>query len=324
MAKVVSSDSFVSAIHRSPLVDRIIAIARDKSDADASKATTATSRHPSIPKYEPALARGTPRATLVVCRGDSAGNFVRSGLASVGKRDFGMYPLRGKFLNARGLTSKSVLDNKEATELLKILGIQLNTTYTRETASKLPYARLMVAADQDVDGSHIAGLVFNFIDACAPSLLAVKPGYLCRFATSLIRVSLGSGRRAEEIGFYSQIEYDAWYNHQKEAGHSVGKPWYFKGLGTSSASLAKEYFKDLRKEQHRDATHGIECSDALDMAFHKKRTDDRKDFDDAVRSECLRAVRARGDDAHHIRARRVAAPVCSFDVASRHPGIGRI
>lgn len=275
-SKWVPSKEFVSAIERSPLIDRIIAISREKNDADAAKATkVSTARHPSFGKYEPALARG-PDATLVACEGDSAANFVRSGLASVGRRKFGLYPLRGKFLNTRGLTAKHVVENKEAMELMKILGIQLNATYTSDMVAKLPYGRLMVAADQDVDGSHIAGLVFNFIDTCAPSLLAVKPDYLSRFATSLIRVSLG--KQKQEVGFYSQTEYETWCEERRANSLPIGKAKYFKGLGTSSATLAKEYFRDLKKNNIVMRHTGKTCSDALDLAFNKKRADDRKVF----------------------------------------------
>lgn len=274
--KWVPSKEFVSAVERSPLVERLIAVSREKSDADAARATkVSTSRHPSFSKYEPALARG-PDATLVACEGDSAANFVRSGLASVGKRKFGLYPLRGKFLNTRGLSAKSIVENREATELIRILGIQLHTTYTSEMVAKLPYGRLMVAADQDVDGSHIAGLVFNFIDTCAPSLLAVKPDYLSRFATSLIRVSLG--KQHDEVGFYSQIEYETWCARRREDGLPLGKAKYFKGLGTSSSALAKEYFRDLATNNIVMRHTGHSCNDALDLAFNKRRADDRKSF----------------------------------------------
>lgn len=278
----VPSKEFASSLERSPLVDRIIAALRDKNDADAAKATkVSASRHPSFGKYEPALQRGLD-ATLVACEGDSAANFVRSGLASVGKRKFGLYPLRGKFLNTRGLTARQVVENKEAMELMKILGLQLNTTYTTELVAKLPYGRLMVAADQDVDGSHIAGLVFNFIDTCAPSLLQVRPDYLSRFATSLIRVSLGKQER--EIGFYSQTEYDAWCAQRRDEGRSLGKAKYFKGLGTSSAALAKEYFRELGKNHIIMRHTGEPSSEALDLAFNKRRADDRKAF---LSNECV-------------------------------------
>lgn len=270
------SESFRSALERSVLPERLVAAAREKSDLEAMRATKATPRALAIAKYEPALRRHTAHATLIVCEGDSAGNLVRSGLTVVGRRDFGLYPLRGKFLNARGLSPKTILENKEALELLKILGIQLQTDYDVESVRKLPYARLMAMTDQDVDGSHIMGLLFNLIDVCAPSLLRHRPEYLCRFATSLIRVTLPRG--GEEVGFYSQGEYDAWCEDRRQAGASLGVAKYFKGLGTSSAAQAKEYFRHLRENTITLVHGGPTSSDALDLAFNKKRTDDRKTF----------------------------------------------
>lgn len=277
----VPSREFRSAVERSTLVDRIIDRASDREDTDAIRLTKATSRHPSIPKYEPALARNTGRATLIVCEGDSAANFVRSGLATVGKRDFGLYPLRGKFLNTRGLSFRAISENKEANELLRILGIELQAEYTLERVSKLPYARLMVMSDQDVDGSHIAGLVFNFIDTCAPSLLRVRSDFLSRFATSLIRVSIG--RAAPSIGFFSQVEYDDWCASRRAEGQTCGSATYFKGLGTSSSAMAKDYFRELSRNTIVLRHTGSACGDALDLAFNRKRADDRRSF---LSSQC--------------------------------------
>lgn len=268
------SDSFRATLERSTLPDRLIVVAKEKADAEAAKATKTSTRHPNIAKYEPALRRNTDTATLIVCEGDSAGNLVRSGLTVVGRKDYGLYPLRGKFINARGLSTKAILENKEALELLKILGIQLNTKYDKASIKRLPYAKLMVMTDQDVDGSHIMGLLFNLIDTCAPSLLEHKKDYLCRFATSLIRVAIGK----KEVGFYSQSEYDTWCDQRKANGEGIGVAKYFKGLGTSSAEQAKQYFRNLNENTITMLHDGSESSESLDLAFNKKRADDRRAF----------------------------------------------
>ena len=106
--------SFISALERSNLPDKLIVASQEKTNADAAKATKASSRQLNIAKYEPALKRYTSTATLIVCEGDSAGNLVRSGLTVVGRQDYGLYPLKGKFLNVRGLNTKTILENKEA------------------------------------------------------------------------------------------------------------------------------------------------------------------------------------------------------------------
>lgn len=271
------TDAFRAAVEASPLVARAVAAAQHKEEAGAAKATKAT-RHPTIAKYDPALVLHKGSATLLVAEGDSAKNFVTAGLSVVSRKHYGVYPIRGKFLNVREESSKTILANKEAVELLKILGIQLHTTYTPEMVRKLPYARLMVISDQDVDGSHIAGLLYNLIDVCAPSLLECKPDFLCRFATSLIRVSLGKKEKGGDVGFYSQTEYDAWCAQRRADGKTLGTARYYKGLGTSTAAEAKSYFSKLAEHSIVFRHEGAASSQSLDLAFHKKRADDRKAF----------------------------------------------
>ena len=269
-------ESFVAALARAPFVDRAVELAKQKELVEASKATKSTKKNaPTDAKYEPAFKKGTPQSTLIVCEGDSAANLVRSGLSVVGRKHYGLYPLRGKFLNVRGVKPGDVMQNKEAMTLLRILGIQLGITYDADLVRKLPYQRLMVMSDQDVDGSHIAGLVYNFVDVVAPSLLAQHPDFMYRFATALIRVTVD---REQQLGFYSQTEYDAWAAERRAAGRPVGTCKYFKGLGTSSAALAKEYFRNLADNVIAVRHSGAGCADALDMAFNKKRSDDRKAF----------------------------------------------
>lgn len=268
-------DTFTSALTRTSLIERAVELAKQKELVDASKATKNTKKNtPMDCKYEPAQRKGTPQSTLIVCEGDSAANLVRSGLSVVGRKHYGLYPLRGKFLNVRGVKSRDVMENKEAMTLLRILGIQLGVDYDDVMVRKLPYQRLMVMSDQDVDGSHIAGLVFNFIDVVAPSLLIKHPNFMYRFATALIRVKVDK----TQLGFYSQTEYDDWVVERRTQGLCIGTCKYFKGLGTSSAALAKEYFHNLSDNIILMRHSGTECGNALDMAFNKKRSDSRKEF----------------------------------------------
>ena len=52
----------------------------------------------------------------------------------------------------------------------------------------LRYGHLMIMTDQDHDGSHIKGLIMNFLHHFYPSLLKV-PGFLVEFITPIIKVS---------------------------------------------------------------------------------------------------------------------------------------
>jgi DNA topoisomerase-2 len=96
---------------------------------------------------------------------------------------------------------------------------------------------------QDQDGSHIKGLLINLFHHFWPSLLQV-PGFLRVFVTPIVKATRA---RTEPILFYTIPEYLEW----KEE-NSNGKGWtikYYKGLGTSSAAEAKQYFSDLDTHQ---------------------------------------------------------------------------
>jgi DNA topoisomerase-2 len=68
------------------------------------------------------------------------------------------------------------------------LGIQIGTKY--DDTSKLRYGKLMIMTDQDNDGSHIKGLIINFIHHFWPSLLQLN-GFLEEFVTPIIKATKG-------------------------------------------------------------------------------------------------------------------------------------
>lgn len=67
----------------------------------------------------------------------------------------------------------------------QILGLQHKREYT--DVSSLRYGHLMIMTDQDHDGSHIKGLLINFIHHFWPSLLKVD-GFLQEFITPIVKV----------------------------------------------------------------------------------------------------------------------------------------
>jgi DNA topoisomerase-2 len=91
--------------------------------------------------------------TLIVTEGDSAKTLAVCGLSVVGRDTFGVFPLRGKLLNVRQAKTADMIKNKELSNLVKILGLRYQHKY--QSLDELRYGKLMVMADQDVDGSHI-------------------------------------------------------------------------------------------------------------------------------------------------------------------------
>jgi DNA topoisomerase-2 len=85
----------------------------------------------------------------------------------------------------RDATATQISENTEIQHLKQILGLQHGKQY--EDAKALRYGSLMIMTDQDHDGSHIKGLIMNFLHTFYPSLLKV-PGFLVEFITPIIKV----------------------------------------------------------------------------------------------------------------------------------------
>ena len=144
-----------------------------------------------IEKLDDAKFAGTKNSlqcTLILTEGDSAKVSAVAGVSEIPKgRDiYGIYPLKGKLLNTRGEGKEKVIaNNKEIIELKRIIGLQEGKEY--KSIDTLRYGKIMILTDQDVDGSHIKGLIINFISSRWPSLLKIK-GFIVNFLTQLLKL----------------------------------------------------------------------------------------------------------------------------------------
>lgn len=246
--------------------------AKDAKKTDGSKKKTLRG----LPKLEDALWAGTAKsseATLILTEGDSAAASAIAGLAVVGRERWGVFPLRGKMLNVKDISQDKFNKNEELTSIKKILGLEQGKVY-RDTKS-LRYGRVMIMTDQDHDGSHIKGLLMNFFHTFWPSLL--QNGFLCCLATPLLKLT----RRGVVQSFYSQGEFEAWRDSLANNAADLAIAMrgttmkYYKGLGTSTAQEAREWFKDLFDMKYE---WDGESDNAICLAFSKKRADDRKEW----------------------------------------------
>ena len=85
----------------------------------------------------------------------------------------------------------------------------------------------MIMTDQDHDGSHIKGLLINFIHHFWPTLIE-KNGFMKEFVTPILKVTKGG---QEVKSFFTIPEYEAWAHGKNISSYKVK---YYKGLGTST------------------------------------------------------------------------------------------
>lgn len=128
----------------------------------------------------------------------------------------------------------------------------------------------MIMTDQDHDGSHIKGLIINFIHHNWPSLL--KMNFMEEFITPIVKVTKGN----KSISFYSLPEMEEW--KKGEPGWKNWKLKYYKGLGTSTSKEAKEYFTEIARHRIKFKYEGSRDDDQITMAFSKKCIEQRKDW----------------------------------------------
>ena len=195
--------------------------------------------------------------TLFICEGDSASGSITK------TRDVNtqaVFSLKGKPLNAFGLTKKIVYENEEFNLLQAALNIE-------DGIENLRYNNIVVATDADVDGMHIRLLLLTFFLQFFPDL--VKNGHVYILQTPLFRVR----NKKETIYCYSETE-------KRNAVSKLGvKPEItrFKGLGEISPDEFKLFIgKDMRKEPviiGKDRT-------IVDMLsyYMGKNTQERQDF----------------------------------------------
>ncbi|XP_060111232.1 DNA topoisomerase 2-alpha [Heteronotia binoei] len=270
------SEKFIKGVVGCGIVESILNWVSFKAQTQLNKKCSSVkhTRIKGIPKLDDANDAGSKNSiscTLILTEGDSAKTLAVSGLGIVGRDKYGVFPLRGKMLNVREASHKQIMENAEINSLIKIVGLQYKKNYDDpESLKSLRYGKIMIMTDQDQDGSHIKGLLINFIHHNWPSLL--RHSFLEEFITPIVKAS----KNKEEIAFYSIPEFEEWKTNAPN--YKSWKIKYYKGLGTSTSKEAKEYFAEMARHRIPFKYSGPEDDDAISLAFSKKKVEDRKEW----------------------------------------------
>ena len=265
------SEEIIKKIEKLGITANVVDIAKAKENKSLSKTDGSKKiRLSGVPKLDDANYAGTSqghKCKLILTEGDSAKASAVAGLSVVGRDYYGVFPLRGKLLNVRDATTAQLLKNEEINTLKQIMGLHQNKEYT--DLKSLRYGGIIIFTDADTDGSHIKGLIINFIHTFWPSLLKFD-SFVSSIVTPIVKVSKGLTVRP----FYNQEDFIKWKNENDCSRWQIK---YYKGLGTSTAKEAKEYFSNLSRQ-----TVVYSFTDTTDMdlvkAFKKGFEDNRKEW----------------------------------------------
>lgn len=278
-SKCELGDKFLKKVAESEAIQNIMEFAERKADKLMAKSDGSKRSRVSNNKLVEANLAGTRRGhecTLILTEGDSAKGLAVSGRTALDPDRIGVFPLRGKLLNVRDASIDQITKNQEIQNIKQFLGLKHKQNYT--DTKGLRYGHLMIMADQDHDGSHIKGLLINFLQVQFPSLLQI-PDFFQEFVTPIMKVWQGPDPKKPQklVTFFTQPEFHEWKeSHKNELSRWQSK--YLKGLGSSSNEDAQMYFANLDKHLKEFETMKPEEAELFDLVFSKKKADARKEW----------------------------------------------
>lgn len=169
-ANVKDALFFARKIMATPsIIEPIIEAQLAKKQAADKRAATIAQKNLRKVKVAKHISANKPNSTLKIVEGDSAMGF----LLKVRDPDtVGAYPLRGVIMNTWDMKPADVLKNKELSELVAVLNLDINNP---NSVDNMSYESIATLTDADHDGiGHISPLLIAFFYKFWPRLLSEK------------------------------------------------------------------------------------------------------------------------------------------------------
>lgn len=222
---------------------------------------------PALPgKLADCISQDLSRTELFLVEGDSAGGSARQAR----DKDFqAILPLRGKILNTWEVASGSVLASTEVHDLAVAIGCDPG----KDDISGLRYGKVIILADADSDGLHIATLLTALFLKHFPALVAA--GHVFVAMPPLFRVDVG-----KQVWYALDEEEKRLLLERIEREKVRGQVHVtrFKGLGEMNPQQLREstIHPDTRRLVQLTVDDDDQTRGLMDMLLAKKRAGDRK------------------------------------------------
>ncbi len=154
----VDDEKFITRIMKNeeliqPIIEALM-LKKQLAEARALRKAQKTAKKKKIASHISASGKNIEDKILFITEGQSAiSNLINVRQTAI----HGGFPLRGKPRNVRELKPTDIMKNKELSELMSIIGLELG-----EPAEDLNYGKIGILADADFDGFSIAALLVNF------------------------------------------------------------------------------------------------------------------------------------------------------------------
>ena len=270
------TDKFIKRVIEAGVVDRVLLWAEAKAKAEEMRILKELSKdidkgNPRrVDKFSDAMEDNDRHlCELYLTEGDSARLSIHE---SRGKNPYiGSFALKGKLLNVMDADLKKVIGgkdsdgNKEIMNIMKITGLKIGVPV--KSVKDLRFGKIIVLSDQDLDGAHIGGLLFNFFAYFWPELFEL--GIIYRMNTPLVIANV----KGKETEFLTDEDYEEW--SKTASKHEVSR---FKGLGKFKTSRFKKILEN--RDNYLIRIGKLEAVDmaGLDLAFKGTKADERKEW----------------------------------------------
>jgi len=267
-------DSFVLWLSQNVATgEQIAAIAIEKAQSRLKKGKQVVRKKitagPALPgKLADCSSPDPSQGELFLVEGDSAGGSAKQAR----NREFqAIMPLRGKILNTWEVDSSSVMASQEVHDLAVAIGVDPGST----DLSGLRYGKVIVLADADSDGLHIATLLCALFLKHFESL--VRAGHVFIAMPPLYRIDVGKQKYYALDGSERDRILDKIESEKISGKVSVTR---FKGLGEMNPIQLKESAidPDTRRLLQLRIDEGDNTFHMMDMLLSKKRAADRKSW----------------------------------------------